>query len=103
MIKGTYYRYKAEGRCVICGVKLSDGYKYTKCPVCRESGKREWYRRKEDRYTLPDDAKVLRDMRKRTIDEMAKEAHERHISYGKLQCEETSTAIREFERLRREV
>ena len=97
----TYYKYRDEGRCVICGVKLPFNHKFVKCDICRNSGRRDWYKRKIDRETLPEDAKALRDMRRRTIDDMAKEARTRGISYGKLQCEETSAFIRENERLRR--
>lgn len=97
----TYYRYREEGRCVQCGVKLPLNHMYTKCDICRNSGRRDWYKRKIDRETLPEDAKTLRDMRRRTLDDMAIEAKERGISYGKLQGEETSAFIREYERLRR--
>ena len=98
----TYYMYREQGRCVNCGTKLPLNWKHVKCETCRNSGRRDWYKRKIDRETIPEDAKKLRDLRRRTLDDMSIEAKARGISYGKLQCEETSAFIRESERLRRQ-
>ena len=32
----TYYRRKAEHRCVVCDAELPEGYTKTRCPTCRE-------------------------------------------------------------------
>lgn len=88
MTKGTYYKYKAEGKCINCGEKLPYGYKYVMCEGCRSSKKKLWYKRREDKVKLPEQHRI------RNLDEMAKEAHLRHISYGRLQSEETIDWIR---------
>lgn len=70
---GERYRtLKEEGRCVDCGCVLPPRWEYVRCFDCREQVR-----------TFRAKPKTVQQIT--SLDEMAKEAHEKHISYGRLQ------------------
>lgn len=79
-----YYRRKKEGLCTICGLPIPDDWKHTTCEFC-------YFKEKRRRDEGNERNKIKKYMENRekpkgmSIDEMAKEAHERHITYGQLQ------------------
>lgn len=91
----TYYQRKQQGLCPQCGDPLPEGWKKHKCEKCmiktRENAKRL---RDADRYQTEVKKIVIED--DSTLDEMATEAHEKHLTYGQLQ------AAKIIERLRRD-
>ena len=68
-----YHALKEEGRCVDCGCVLPPRWEYVRCFHCREQVRA--LREKEK----PKKVEVT------SLDEMAKEAHEKHLTYGQLQ------------------
>ena len=86
MTKETYYMRKEQNKCVQCGAPAGDGIYCDACRVAREDNEdqREISKRYKKKYN------------NNALDQMAKEAHENHISYGKLQ------AAKIIEKLRRE-
>ena len=75
MTKERYYQYKAVGRCIQCGAPASDGIY---CDVCKiRKYDNEDQREQAKRYKLTHNNNEL--------DQMAKEAHEKHLTYGRLQ------------------
>lgn len=89
MTKHTYYRRRDEGLCVECGKPLPVPWKHRKCSVCMSIN------RTKPRPIAREQAHTQTNM---TLDEMAKEAHRRGISYGQLQTEETVERIRYADR-----
>lgn len=91
----TYYQRRQQGLCTQCGLPLPEGCNKYKCEKCmiktRENAKRL---RDADRYQTEVKKLVIED--DSTLDEMATEAHEKHLTYGQLQ------AAKIIERLRRE-
>lgn len=84
MTTEKYHRMKAEGLCYICGKPL-DNNEYLKCTSCLKiNAPRPHIKEVEKVKTETNTA----------LDVMAKEAHRRGISYGKLQSEETNDRIR---------
>ena len=79
MTKETYYMRKEQKKCVQCGAPADDGIYCDACRVAREDNEdqREISKRYKERYN------------NNALDQMAKEAHDKHISYGKLQSIET--------------
>ena len=88
MTMEKYYKLKAEGRCYVCGKPL-DNPNYAKCTACLKL--------KQPHPHMKEVEKV-RTETNTALDEMAKEAHARGLSYGKLQSEETSDRIRAAEK-----
>lgn len=67
-----YHRLKEEGRCVDCGCVLPPRWGYVRCSDCREMVRAIKEERKPTHESV-------------SLDEMAKEAHEKHLTYGQLQ------------------
>ena len=88
MTMEKYYRLKAEGKCYVCGKPL-DNPNYAKCSACLKLKQPHPRVNEEDK---------MKTQTNTALDEMAKEAHKRGISYGKLQSEETTYRIRTAER-----
>lgn len=90
-----YYQRKQQGLCPQCGNPLPEGWSKHKCEKCmiksRDNAK---MRRDADRYQIEIKERVIED--DSTLDEMATEAHEKHLTYGQLQ------AAKIIERLRRD-
>lgn len=88
-----YHSRISKGVCPQCGAKLPEGWEIQLCEICNN-------RRKENARLRRVGGRYQKEMQEKeveeTLDEMATEAHEQHISYGKLQ------AMRIIERLRRE-
>ena len=85
MTKGTYYIRRDGGLCTECGTVLPDGWKHTRCGRCMK------VKQTSPRPIAREQANTKTNL---TLDEMAKEAHHRGISYGRLQSEETIDRIR---------
>lgn len=85
MTKGTYYKRRDAGLCVECGCPLPPMWKRVKCSAC--------YKLKQS-HPRPNESEKVLTVTNATLDEMAKEAHRRGISYGQLQTEETIDRIR---------
>lgn len=82
-----YYQLKAEGKCYICGKPL-DNAEYGKCLTCLRLKQPHPHIKEVDHVKTNNNT---------ALDAMAKEAHDRGISYGKLQSEETNHRIRAAE------
>ena len=80
----TFMRRKEKGLCVYCGKDLQG--KSTQCKECRERGDR-LYRsdRKKPEPENPQEHRFLKGIKNPNthLDQMAKEAWEHHMSYGK--------------------
>ena len=85
MTKGTYYKRRDAGLCVECGKPLPVPWKHVKCGACLKL---------KQTHPRPNGTEKALTVRNATLDEMAKEAHRRGISYGRLQSEETIDRIR---------
>ena len=86
MTREKYYSRKEQRLCVQCGAPANEGIYCETCRIAREDNEdqREISKRYKEKYN------------NKALDQMATEAHDKHISYGKLQ------AMRIIERLRRE-
>jgi len=84
-----YHKRKDNGVCVQCGAKLPNLWGHVLCSHCRTS---------RQSPTNADKKKEIAD-KAPTLDEMAKEAKARGISYGRLQQEETIIRLKERERV----
>lgn len=89
-----YYQRKQQGLCPQCGKPLPDGWNRHKCEQCmirtRENAK---LRKEIDKHPPEVKERIIED--DTTLDEMATEAHEKHLTYGQLQ------AAKIIEKLRR--
>lgn len=85
MAELTYYRRRKEGLCVVCGRLLPIPWEHVKCSSCLKL---------KQTSPRPIGREPAKTKTNRTLDEMAKEAHDRGISYGHLQSEETMDRIR---------
>lgn len=88
MTMEKYYQLKAEGRCYVCGKPL-DNPTYAKCLACLKLKQPHPYVKEVDKVRTENNT---------ALDAMAIEAHDRGISYGKLQSEETNERIRAAEK-----
>ena len=88
-----YHSRREKGICPQCGATLPEGWSIQLCEICNNRRKENArLREKGERYQ-----KEMQEKRaEETLDAMATEAHDMHISYGKLQ------AMKIIERLRRE-
>lgn len=89
MKKLTYYRRRDEGLCVRCGQPLPVLWKNVRCSSCLKM---------KETHPRPIEREKAVTQTSRTLDQMAKEAHKRGISYGQLQTEETVERIRYADR-----
>ena len=88
MTKETYHERRNSNQCTWCGAPLPDDYRFGKCPDCL---RKDNIRYEDKKIQLKRDPKynpVIKE-RIRTLDDMAKEAHEKHLTYGQLQMQET--------------
>ena len=85
----TYYKRKAEGLCVECGRPLPYMSKHVRCDTCL---------RPKEAHPRPNAVEKAITIVNTSLDDMAKEAHRRGISYGTLQSEETIDRIRYAEK-----
>ena len=83
--KKTWYRRRDEGLCVICGQPLPIPWEYVKCPSCLAL---------KQTHPRPNGVEKAMTTTNKALDKMAREAHRRGISYGRLQSEETIDRIR---------
>ena len=82
--KTTYYRRRDEGLCVICGKPLPIPWENVKCAACLAL---------KQAHPRTNETEKAMTVINKELDKMAKEAHRRGISYGRLQSEETIARI----------
>ena len=83
MTREEYDSRKALGVCTRCLKPLPEGWKYFKCQECLDFCRKPKKDKLNDgtlQMTIPANTKT-----NKSLDDMAKEAHDRHISYGQLQ------------------
>lgn len=80
MKMGTYYRRRDAGLCTSCGKPLPIPWDKVKCSACLKL---------KQPHPRPNGTEKRVMIENISLDEMAKEAHRRGISYGRLQSEET--------------
>jgi hypothetical protein len=73
MIDRRYHKLKDEGRCVTCGCRLPEDWTFVKCAICIEINRSYKKAQKPKHEGM-------------SLDEMAKEAHDKHLTYGQLQA-----------------
>lgn len=89
MNTGTYYRRREMGLCTECGEPLPEGWKHRRCGRCMNV---------KHTSPRPIEREQANTQTNKSLDAMAKEAHHRGISYGRLQSEETIDRIRYADR-----
>lgn len=89
--RNYYHKRKDKGVCVQCGAELPKLWGHVLCSHCRAYRQSPTNINEAQKKTIAE--KAL------TLDEMAKEAKKRGISYGRLQQEETIIRLKERERV----
>lgn len=78
-----YHSRIGEGICPQCGARLPEGWKVQLCEICNNQRKENARLRKVgERYRQEIKEKKVDE----TLDDMATEAHEKHLTYGQLQA-----------------
>lgn len=90
MTKELYYARKNNKLCTNCGEPLPVGWKHVQCIKCRKI---------KEKNPRPISTEHITTRTNKALDKMAKEAHKRGISYGRLQSEETIERIRKAKRV----
>lgn len=94
MTKEHYHAMRSEGKCPYCGVILPEGYRFAKCPDCLAKDRRVWHERQKERQEeRKEEPKIVCKKDFISLDDMAREAHEKHLTYGQLQAKETMRRI----------
>ena len=91
MTKEHYHKMRANGLCPYCKQPVPDGYRFAKCPDCLAKDRRMWAEKKREEKIQEERESLKRVIKKDfiSLDDMAKEAHEKHLTYGQLQRLET--------------
>ena len=88
-----YHSRKENRLCSQCGALLPEGWQIQLCEICNNRRKENTRMRKYgERYQKELNGKKIEE----SLDDMAAEAHEKHLTYGQLQ------AMKIIERIRRE-
>ena len=89
MTKEHYHKMKAKGLCPYCKQPVPDGYRFAKCPDCLAEDRRVWNEKQKEIEKKEVKPIIVRKREFISLDDMAKEAHEKHLTYGQLQMQET--------------
>ena len=96
MTKEHYHEARLKGQCPYCGVILPEGYRFAKCPDCLAKDRRVWHEKQKEIREKEVKPIIVPKREFISLDDMAKEAHEKHLTYGQLQKLETLKRRNEF-------
>ena len=86
-----YYSRVEKGLCPQCGALLPEGWKIQLCEICNN-------KRKENARLRELGGRYQKEMQEKkaeqSLDDMATEAHEKHLTYGQLQAMKIIEKIR---------
>lgn len=86
-----YHSRKENRLCAQCGALLPEGWEIQLCEICNN-------RRKENARMRKAGERYQRELKEKeqgqSLDDMATEAHEKHLTYGQLQAMKTIEKIR---------
>lgn len=86
----TYHKRKEKCLCVDCGKVLPPRWGWVYCIDCRETRKIRYHRKYEESKVI----EAVQQRHTKTLDEMAIESKEKHLTYGQLQAAETIERMR---------